>query len=55
MEQNTTEISRDIFDHYNPEDLKFKALPGLCEEIVREISHDKNEPEWMLNKRLKGL
>lgn len=55
MEQNTAEISRDIFDHYNPEDLKFKALPGLNEEIVRKISKDKNEPEWMLNKRLKGL
>lgn len=28
---------------------------GLSEEIVRLISRTKNEPEWMLQKRLKGL
>ncbi len=49
------ELNRDVFDHYNPEDLKFRALPGLNEEIVRQISKDKNEPEWMLKRRLAGL
>ena len=49
------QITRDAFDHYNPERLKFKANPGINEEIVRKISSDKNEPEWMLNKRLKAL
>jgi Fe-S cluster assembly protein SufB len=29
--------------------------PGLSEELVREISRVKNEPEWMLEKRLQGL
>ena len=33
----------------------FKARPGLDEEIVRQISAHKNEPEWMLNFRLKAL
>jgi len=33
----------------------FKARPGLDESIVREISAHKNEPEWMLNFRLKAL
>jgi len=33
---------------------KFKAKKGLSEEIVREISSMKNEPEWMLEKRLIG-
>ncbi|HUG85356.1 MAG TPA: Fe-S cluster assembly protein SufB [Euzebya sp.] len=28
---------------------------GLSEEVVREISALKNEPEWMLKNRLKGL
>ncbi|MDR0950764.1 MAG: Fe-S cluster assembly protein SufB [Candidatus Ancillula sp.] len=28
---------------------------GLSEEIVRAISASKNEPEWMLKRRLKGL
>ena len=36
----------------NREDLKFKSPEGLTEEIVRQISKDKNEPEWMLKKRL---
>ncbi|HTZ41952.1 MAG TPA: Fe-S cluster assembly protein SufB [Candidatus Omnitrophota bacterium] len=51
----TIEISRDIFDHYNPENLKFRAKPGLSREIVEQISKDKGEPDWMLQKRLKGL
>ena len=33
----------------------FKAQKGLSEEIVRQISAHKNEPEWMLNFRLKAL
>lgn len=32
----------------------FKTKKGLSEEIVREISQMKNEPEWMLEKRLAG-
>ncbi len=31
------------------------ARRGLSEEVVRDISARKNEPEWMLNMRLKGL
>jgi len=35
---------------------KFVAEPGkLDEELVRFISKDKKEPEWMLQKRLKAL
>lgn len=33
----------------------YKSPQGLSEEIVREISRQKNEPEWMLNYRLKSL
>lgn len=33
----------------------FQSGKGLTEEIVREISAIKNEPEWMLNFRLKSL
>jgi Fe-S cluster assembly protein SufB len=53
--ESALDISREALDHYNPEDLKFRAEIGLSEEVVRQISKDKNEPEWMLNKRLKGL
>ena len=31
------------------------AQRGLSEEVVRDISARKNEPEWMLEMRLKGL
>ena len=48
-------IDRENYDHYNEENLQYKAEPGINEEIVRKISADKNEPEWMLKKRLAGL
>ena len=31
------------------------AQRGLNEEVVRDISAKKNEPQWMLDLRLKGL
>src|SRR3989338_111413 len=49
------EINRETYDHHNPEDLVFKAEPGLSENLIRQISLDKNEPEWMLQKRLDAL
>ncbi len=33
----------------------FRTQPGLSEEVVRQVSAQKNEPEWMLEFRLKGL
>jgi len=33
----------------------FRAEKGLSEEVVRQISAHKEEPEWMLEYRLKGL
>lgn len=39
----------------DPETYVFKTRKGLNEEIVREISSMKGEPEWMLNFRLKAL
>ena len=34
---------------------KFVSAPGVSEELVREISKQKEEPDWMLDIRLKGL
>lgn len=51
----TITLSKDAFSHKNVEKLKFKAEPGLSEEVIRLISKDKNEPEWMLNKRLNAF
>jgi Fe-S cluster assembly protein SufB len=33
----------------------FRTQPGLSEEVVRQISAHKDEPEWMLDFRLKAL
>ncbi|MDN5328067.1 MAG: Fe-S cluster assembly protein SufB [Candidatus Woesearchaeota archaeon] len=33
----------------------YKAKKGVSEQIIRDISKVKNEPEWMLNLRLEGL
>ena len=49
------DINRNIYDFKNEDDYDFKIQKGLNEEIVREISKQKNEPEWMLEIRLKAL
>lgn len=33
----------------------FETAKGLTENIIKEISHQKNEPKWMLEFRLKAL
>lgn len=38
-----------------PEKYVFKSEKGLNEQVVRDISARKGEPEWMLELRLKGL
>jgi Fe-S cluster assembly protein SufB len=49
------EPNREAYDHADQHTPKYTAQPGLSEELIRKISSDKKEPEWMLNKRLKGL
>lgn len=46
------------FDKYSfrkPENYFFKAKKGLSKRLVEEISWQKNEPEWMREKRLEAL
>jgi len=49
------EINRERFDHKNKVSYSLKLKPGVNEAAVRIISNDKNEPEWMLKKRLDSL
>ncbi len=49
------EIDRGIYDITNEFTYSHKAESGLTEKIVREISEGKDEPGWMLEKRLKSL
>ena len=49
------EIDRSFYDAADDHKARFIAKPGINEEIVRHISATKNEPGWMLQKRLKGF
>jgi Fe-S cluster assembly protein SufB len=56
------EILRDInsdydekFGFHDPENYLFKAPKGLTRELVEQISAFKNEPQWMLDFRMKSL
>jgi Fe-S cluster assembly protein SufB len=49
------DISRDLYDEYNPFTYSYKAERGLTPDIVREISKRKNEPSWMTEFRLQSL
>ncbi len=46
---------RGIYDIKNEFRYNYKSKSGLTPEIIREISAEKNEPEWMLEFRLKSL
>ena len=48
-------IDRSKYDSANKDRSKYKSEPGVNEALVREMSAQKNEPEWMLNFRLKSL
>ncbi len=48
-------LSRDIFDEANPSPYADGIQKGLDEALVRHISAEKNEPEWMLTHRLESL
>lgn len=58
MEKKKTylnDVNRGIYDIKNKVRYKFKVKSGLDEDIVKQISMQKKEPEWMLNFRLKSL
>ncbi len=48
-------LNRDIFDTANPSPYADGIRKGLTEELVRQISVDKNEPDWMRTHRLESL
>ena len=49
------DMNRGVYDIKNKFTFRSKTEKGLTEEIVRQISAEKNEPEWMLESRLKAL
>ena len=49
------EMDRGVYDIKNKFTYKSKTEKGLTEDIVRQISKEKEEPAWMLESRLKAL
>lgn len=49
------DMDRGVYDIKNEFTYRSKTEKGLTEEIVRQISKEKDEPKWMLESRLKAL
>ena len=49
------DVDRSLYDFRNVDEDVYKVAEGLTPEIVRQISKEKNDPEWMLELRLKAL
>lgn len=49
------DMDRGVYDIKNKFTFRSKTEKGLTEEIVRQISAEKDEQEWMLESRLKAL
>jgi Iron-regulated ABC transporter membrane component SufB len=49
------EKNRERFDSSNEERAVVKSKKGLSEETIREISDEKDEPDWMLERRLRAF
>ncbi len=50
------QIGKDYkYGFHDEEDYVYKSSKGLTKEIVEQISGQKNEPQWMLDIRLKAL
>lgn len=58
MERKKTqvgEIQRTMYDIYDTDHKSFQLSQGLTADIVRQISQEKNEPQWMLEHRLRSF
>ena len=58
MTKNRTEVAdidRSLYDFTYGEEGFERLDPGITPDIVREISAKKDEPQWMLDLRLKSL
>ncbi len=49
------DINREFYDFRYEEKDVYQVDSGLTADIVREISKDRNDPEWMLQFRLESL
>ncbi len=52
---NVSDVDRSLYDFVKPEEGYERFADGLTPDIVRAISSKKDEPDWMLELRLKSL
>src|SRR3989338_5264338 len=52
---NKIELDRSRYDDADAHQARYIAKQGINEEVVQFISKTKQEPQWMLDKRLKAL
>ena len=52
---NVADLDRSLYDFRYEEDEADRLSSGITPEIIREISAEKGDPEWMLDLRLKAL
>jgi Fe-S cluster assembly protein SufB len=50
-----SEVNQSIYDFRYAENASYKTDSVLTEDIVRQISKEKHDPDWMLDFRLKSL
>lgn len=55
MDKTQFSLDRSRYDVADAVSLAFATKPGISEAVVREISAYKEEPEWVLEKRLAGF
>ena len=55
QDETIASIGNYNYGWHDANDAGATARRGLSEEVVRNISSLKNEPEWMLQRRLRGL
>lgn len=48
-------MDRSRYDFHSPEHYVFRSRKGRSEQVVRNLSKEKGEPDWMLEKRLDAL
>jgi len=53
-EEDNLEFDYSRYDFKMPEIYEFKTKKGLDEQVIKQMSYIKGEPEWMLNFRLKA-
>jgi len=48
-------VEKGRYDFHTPEHYVFRSKKGLSEDVIRNLSKEKGEPDWMLETRLKAL